>query len=291
MNFIIKKTVEKIFNLKNIISNKTKKSIGLSFNILGFCSIICTILGISLRDLYFVNSFSILGKILFVMIIFLFLSLIVYIIIKYICNNKIEITINGTRVDIKYGDIFNEKGIIVIGCDTTFSTQVDNIKISKNSLHGQLVLKHGDQNEINNSVVDEAKKNNIKKINGKYEFELGSVVKYYNKKNKKTYLMAAIMQLDLDNRASTDIAQYEKMLIKMWNEIDKKYAGEEISIPLLGSGISRFKDKEKDNIILLKIILYTLYISNVHINSKINIVLYKDTTYIDLYENINFLKI
>ena len=74
--------------------------------------------------------------------------------------------------------------------------------------------------------------------------------------------------------------------MKMWSEIDALYGGKTVSIPLLGSGITRFRDCEMTNQELLEIILWTLKISKVKFTypSTMNIVLSESCKgKIDLY--------
>ncbi len=74
--------------------------------------------------------------------------IITYITLGRIFNNSVKLTIRQTSVSVDCGNIFEAQGLRVIGCDTHFNTVVDDIVISKKSLHGQLVLEHGSKDEI-----------------------------------------------------------------------------------------------------------------------------------------------
>lgn len=52
-----------------------------------------------------------------------------------------------------------------------------------------------------------------------------------------------LQKFDDENRAYLFIQDYVSFLLNFWNEIDIIYAGRSVSIPLLGSGITRFKRK------------------------------------------------
>jgi hypothetical protein len=54
--------------------------------------------------------------------------------------------------------------------------------------------------------------------------------------------MVAFSKFDNDNRAYLKMRDYIDTLIKFWNEVDIIYAGRSVSIPLFGSGITRFQD-------------------------------------------------
>ena len=72
--------------------------------------------------------------------------------------------------------------------------------------------------------------------------------------------------------------------MKMWNEIDRVYASNNIVLPLLGSGISRFDDGPKEDAALLKCMLCTLNTSGVSLNSEVIIVLNSEAKDVPLYE-------
>lgn len=91
-------------------------------------------------------------------------------------------------------------------------------------------------------------------------------------------------ELNEQYEAHTNMAQYEQMLMKMWKEIDRVYAMNEIVVPLLGAGIPRFDDGPKENSALLRCMLCTLNSSGVSLKSKVKIVLYGDKRNYKLYE-------
>ena len=102
--------------------------------------------------------------------------------------------------------------------------------------------------------------------------------------------MLAMTELNENYEAHTNMATFEHMLMKMWSEIDRVYASNDISLPLLGTGITRFDGKPKNNEDLLKCMLCTFNASGVSLNSKVNIILYGNTKDIPLYEYKNMFK-
>ena len=74
------------------------------------------------------------------------------------------------------------------------------------------------------------------------------------------------------------------MLMKMWTEIDRVYASNDIVLPVLGTGISRFDDGPKDREALLRCMLCTLNSSGVSLKSKVDIIIYGDVKDIPMYE-------
>ena len=94
-----------------------------------------------------------------------------------------------------------------------------------------------------------------------------------------------MLELDGEHRAYTNISNFKNMLIKMWTEIDRVYARHPIVIPLLGTGITRFKnDYIMDAETSLKYLLFTLSISGIHLKSEVKIVIHNDVKDLDLYE-------
>lgn len=96
--------------------------------------------------------------------------------------------------------------------------------------------------------------------------------------------MLALTELDKNYESHTNMAKYELMLMKMWKEIDRVYASNDVILPILGTGISRFDDGPKDKDDLLRCMLCTFNSSGVSLNSKIKIVLYGSAEDVPLYE-------
>lgn len=264
------------------LTKRTRDSINFSFLAIGFISTLCTILGISLAD---VPCLSGLWRAFVILIIAILIYLVSYWFIGRIFKEKIELDINGTPVEISCGDIFKAEGYKVIGCDTQFHTTVDDIIISKKSLHGKLVLEHGRVDEIKEAVRRGAERLNLKQDeNGLYTFPLGSIVRYDSSVDNQTYLMLAMTELDDNYESHTTMAKYEQMLMHMWKEIDRVHASNDIALPILGDGITRFDDRPKNKYSLLRCMVCTMNASGSSYNSKIRIVIYGKSKDIPLYE-------
>lgn len=274
--------INTIYNKYRSLSKRTRDSILIAGSLVGTIATILTILGISFITFGICNIWV---GICTVIIIYSTLFIIIYIFIGAIFKNSLNIEIRKTNISIECGNIFSTPGMKVIGCDSHFSTVVDDIVISKGSLHGQLVLEHGDKNEIDKTVANAATQVGLhKNSNGVYDFNLGTIIPYHSSVDKNTYLMLAMAELNPLYETHTNMAQYEMMLMKMWKEIDRVYAGKDVALPILGAGISRFDDGPKDNDELLRCMLCTLNSSGVTLKSKIKIILYGDKNNISLYE-------
>ena len=264
------------------LSKRVRDSIFISASLVGMISTVLSVLGVSLGDL---NGASIWLRIGIVIATFFLLCVVVYVAIGKVFKNAVSLSIRQTDVVINCNDIFAADGFRVIGCDTHFDTRVDDIIIAKKSLHGQLVLEHGKKEDIEKAVEAEAVRLGLKKNrDGLYNFPLGTVIRYNSSIDNHTYLLLAMAELNSDYEVHTNMAQYELMLMKMWKEINRVYANNNISLPLLGAGIARFDDGPKYKDALLRCMLCTLNSSGVTFNSKIEILIYGNSGDVQLYE-------
>ena len=75
--------------------------------------------------------------------------------------------------------------------------------------------------------------------------------------------------------------------MRFWKNIDEIYAGRTINIPLMGAGITRFRQGKPTKQALLEAMLWTMKISgfhNTYADKQINFVIYPaDAAEIDFY--------
>lgn len=208
----------------------------------------------------------------------------------WICANRTKqstFKVNGTNVNVYVGDIFNEKnGLKVIPMNEYFDTKVDDVIVSKNSLHGIYLLEHCKSIELFDELVKQ--KLEIKRVNDKRiveghqnAYDLGSIVE------NDGYLLTAFTKFDDKNKAYLHGKDYLYFWGSFWVNLDEIFAGRNVYIPLFGSGMTRFKDYSPTNQELLENILFTMRktgFKNKYPNKSINIVIYKDNANdIDFY--------
>lgn len=274
--------MRKLYNWYKNLSRQTRSSVALSASIISGLSVVSTVLGVSLGDLWEVG---IPARLFIVIALFLVLSAIIYLAIGSAFKESIDLPIRGMRVTVKCGDIFKEQSMRVIACDNHFDTRVDDVVINEKSLHGQLIKEHGDKRAIEDLVESEAKRLGISRNqDGQYDFPLGAIIKYESKVDDGTYLMLAMNELDDEDKAYTDMAMYEQMLMNMWKEIDRVYATHDVALPVLGGGTTRFRNGPQSEEDLLRCMLCTLNASSVVLKSKISIILYDNDEDVSLYE-------
>lgn len=279
--------MNKAYKWWNGLSRQIRDSFYYSVAFVGFVATLFTVIGISLNDM---NLSNVIVRFFIVAGFFAVVWIVIYILIGSVFKDEVTLTIRQTPVKITYGDIFETPGLRVIGCDSHFDTRIDDRVISKSSLHGRMFQKYGDFDKINEAVEAEADRLGLKKnADGFYDFPLGSVVKYDSSIDGNSYLLVATMKLDDNYEAHTNMAEFERMLMRMWKEIDRVYASKDIIVPFLGAGIARFDDGPKDKSKLLRCVLCTLNTSGVSFNSKVSVLLFDKTKSnedngIDLYE-------
>ncbi len=189
-----------------------------------------------------------------------------------------KLTINGTAVEIKYGDIFKEAGLKVIAFNEFFDTQVDNIVISELSLNGKLVKAYEGGADALDSIIEEdsrikgevVERGVTRPLGGKHiRYKLGSICKAGD------YLLLALTKFDKENKANLSVEEYIMCLLHMWQGIDAIYAGMNVTIPLLGGGITRFRGGDVPPEELLKYMIDSFKMSRVSLASsaKLTIVL------------------
>lgn len=165
----------------------------------------------------------------------------VYLVIRANILNEKTLEINQTKFVIKFGDLFSEQGLKTIPFNEYFDTEVNNEIISINTLNG-IFLKNKvmDVSQVDYKIENdiECKKNivaiNENRVYGKKTiYKLGTSVRFGD------YILVAFSKFDDQNRAYLGLADYLSCLVNYWNEINRIYNGENIVLPLMGTGITR----------------------------------------------------
>ena len=214
---------------------------------------------------------------------FVILLIIIYLVLWVRSNTikRVELNINNSKMEIEQGDIFEQDGLKVIAFNEFFDTEVSDRLISDKTLNG-IYLKNivSDVNKLDLDIENDQylSKNiiekNVQRAEGKStRYELGSIYK------RDDYLLTAFSKFDEYNRAYLTIKDYNNFLINYWKEIDKIYNAENISIPLLGSNITRFKECNLSDQQLLELLIWSFKLSKFSNSnsSKVSIVVHKKT--------------
>ncbi len=206
----------------------------------------------------------------------------IYILMWIIANlkSKAFVEIGNSILEIKIGDIFEEKELKVIAFNEYFDTLVDEKIISSNTLNGIYLNKYiTDIAELDNEMKNDINLNNkiistnANRISGKTnKYKIGTIYK------KNDYLLTTFSKFDDNNRAHINMNEYMDFLLNFWNEIDIIYAGRSVSIPLIGSGITRFRGYENiSDQELLELLIWSFKVSRIKFTypSKVSIIIHK----------------
>lgn len=219
------------------------------------------------------------------------LSLYIILWIRSNLLSEVKLKINNSSVVVKTGDIFKEEDFKAIAFNEYFDTQVDNKIISEKTLNG-IYLNELVENvaELDNLISDDAhlkdrilESNDYRSCGKKIKYKLGTIFQHND------YLLTAFTKFDNDNRAYLNMNDYINFLLNFWNEIDIIYAGRSVSIPLLGSGITRFKEyntiSEQE---LLELLIWSFRISRIKFTypSKVSVIIHESKK-----DKINFYKL
>ena len=266
-------------------------------SVLGIVSSIVTLLSFFLTA----EKIPINNYILMILFLVILVIIFIYILYKASTQKKANIIINDTKVSILEGNIFSSldaenteknNSINIIPVNDYFDTIVDDRIISKKSLHGQFIYKikkQGKLEQLENTIQTDEYLNTKsdreyiadRRTGRKYRYRLGSVIEF------ESYILAAFSRFDDDNKAYVSAQEYTNFWMCFWNNIDRIYAGRTINIPLVGAGITRFRDGKPSKQELLETILWTLKVSryqNTYVDRGINILVSKeDMSLIDFF--------
>ncbi|WP_242958449.1 macro domain-containing protein [Clostridium cavendishii] len=255
------------------------------FVVLSIISVICSIVSI-LIDIP--DNYK-LGASVSLILVFLIIYIVLW--VKANSLSKVRLKINNSVIDIKIGDIFKESDFKVIAFNEYFDTLVDNKVISDRTLNGIYINKLVDDLDALNKSIDRDEHcnekiieiNDNRKCGKKKKYKLGTIFQHDD------YLLTAFSKFDNDDRAYLYMSDYINFLLDFWNEVDIIYAGRSISIPLLGSGITRFKEynmiSEQE---LLELLIWSFKVSRIKFTypSQVSIVIHEP-----MKNKINFFKL
>ena len=163
------------------------------------------------------------------------------------------------KVSIQEGDVLKEKGVIVIPVNNYFDTIVDDVIISKKSVHGQFVLQYlaenPDINQLNQLIADQLKKRyhrstpTNRSVGNTASWALGSCVDIEWRGN--IYVLFAFTNLDKENHASIPSNQVPEVLSKLMNHLSGIATDRPVFMPLFGTGLSRLGKSHKRTLLFL----------------------------------------
>lgn len=158
--------------------------------------------------------------------------------------------IQGTDVlvEVRIGDIFDSPGAIVVGCNTTFDTSIEDDTIAAKSIQGQFTHRYFSSiseldDKLKKGLEHLAKVTTRTSENKPYgkldEYQFGATVPV-DTVDRKGYFVA-LTRLNKHRTAEVKDNAFVELLPVMWNQIREKGGKEDILCPILGSGHARLK--------------------------------------------------
>ena len=157
---------------------------------------------------------------------------------------EISIAASDSSFKIRFGNIFEGEGVIVIPVNEYFDGDLGD-HVSTNSLHGKFIASVlGGQSEaffrLTQAALAEIEPaaTGVKRTSGQCtRYPIGTVARM--EINQKKYLLAALSQTDLDSlKASATLEDLMACLSGIWAGIREYSGGMPVNVPLVGSGLS-----------------------------------------------------
>ena len=262
----------------------TKDSISDATAVFAVLGPLATIIGISLQQVI-PGTLSLWALLVIVLAAYVLLVAAIRFMKHRLVKDGITLKICGNSIIVKRGDLFSCSGWKVIPFNEYYDTKVDDVVISKASLNGIFIERYtNDIEKLKFAITTDSASTlppPVKTEEGRMKYELGTIKRFDGQ-----YLVLAFTHFNDLNEAHLTMADYEQCLMHMWREIARVYAGKQVCIPLLGSGITRFDDfGEKTFQGLLRCLVCTLKASKLSFSAPIIFVLTeKCLKEVDLYE-------
>ena len=173
-------------------------------------------------------------------------------------RRSVVITDNKSPIKIEYGDIIHiEEGIKVIHFDECFTTTVGTRPqdVKPDSVCGQYLTAHPIEDIQSLIQTSNVRSLGVSQYNNLHKYEPGTLVP------KEDFLLMAFAKLDKKGIAKMTYAQYMDCLGKLWQQIDLYHGTDDVYIPILGSKIVRFVDKDLNQQELLDVIIASYRLS------------------------------
>ncbi len=154
---------------------------------------------------------------------------ILIVIFRLIPKKRFSFKLDGKDITMELvsGDIFKQKGPIVVGSNTTFVTSLD--VISERSIQGIFTKKYYTNHQALNDVIQG-------QISGDKQ-EFGTTVTV--RANERTGYFCALADVNENGVAQSNIENIRVSLAELWNYLGSNGEKDVLNVPILGSGFSR----------------------------------------------------
>jgi hypothetical protein len=159
--------------------------------------------------------------------------------LSFACNLKDR----DVTIEVRVGDIFAGESAFVVGCNTSFDTDVKSGLISEKSLQGQFTERYYDDpshldTDIAKSLAGIAPSGTNSVKHGKSAiYPVGTTAKV-RARNRTAYL-CAFATMNNSGNASASLDDLKLALPQLWEFIVNAGDHGSVAVPILGSGLSR----------------------------------------------------
>ena len=193
-------------------------------------------------------------------------------------KKKVEFGLKNTntKVIIKFGNLFEEKGYKVISVNNFFDSKVGK-PVSPNSLHGIFITKvlEGEAEIFKSAVKTQLKDKesvgvNEKNCGEKTKYNIGDTIVIEKEKTK--YFCFSMTESDKNCVSSSSPDIMLKALNGLWSKVLNEANGHDVVMPLVGDGLSRIGLPKSQ---LLQLILISLlnFVKQKDLSSTVKIIL------------------
>lgn len=167
----------------------------------------------------------------------------------------------GTTIKVQFGDLFKCEGMIAIGVNDYFDTEIKNGIISPSSLHGMFIknivkkkIKTLEASLDKELALEKGTFNDKRKEGRKIKYSVGTTVVYPQDKND--YLLTAISEMNEENEAHSNMAMITSSTFDMLRKARSRCNEKPLFMPLWGTGLSRTNMRPKHVLMTLLTAVY-----------------------------------
>jgi hypothetical protein len=200
-----------------------------------------------------------------------------------------------SEIEIKIGDLFEQKGHLVIGLNDIFDTELGEI-IKPSSVQGQFLTQiySNDRLKLDADIENALQGYNYprheeldKKLGKTWRYPIGTTITLGSHDNR--YFLTAYGYMNNDMTVQSNSDYIWQSLSKIWQEVRLKGHSIDVSIPIIGADLAR---TGLPRMALAKLIITSFIVASKEkfITKKLTVMIYpKDIESIDFYELEEFL--
>lgn len=155
------------------------------------------------------------------------------------------------RIEVKVGDLFGGSSALIIGCNTSFDTNMESGIISERSIQGQFTKRHYSSVAHLDTDISHALSQpfvpqptlEAQKVGKQQVYPIGTTVTL-RQQGLTTYL-CAIAHMNAQGNANATFDDIKSALPKLWDHIASSGDHGDITVPVLGSGLARVAENRE----------------------------------------------